>query len=320
VSCTGVPVAAGVHGCKAQAMRSVGRDEAIEMLEGFVPGRLAGDRPDDLLLEFSDQDLAGCAACLRDTIEAMDDWEFSSVMPLEVHEADELATDLEALVAGRSLEHPETPWLPDLIRARHLDWSAVAAVSSRELEPAGWFRVSIREYRSLLSAVDNATIRDPALMSSAVAPYVEDAAVRKGLRRALTDIESHVAHMSYRHSTAHGASVEASLEISTGHTAGHASRLLQDIFPRPDRDAPTVRAKQRWGIGSWRKMMELARGEQDVEPIQIDWSVTDLGFGSLVRLDLRCTDTDYLSRKTPTEIFTKYQELEDMVRQRLQER
>jgi hypothetical protein len=39
-----------------------------------------------------------------------------------------------------------------------------------------------------------------------------------------------------------------------------------------------------------------------------------------VRLDLRCTDTDYLSRKTPTEISTKYQELEDMVRQRLQER
>lgn len=316
----GVPADLGVLCCDARTVRSVGREEALEMLSGFAPGRYVGDRSDDLLVAFSRQDLAACAACLRDTVEAMDDWEFPSVMPLEVREAETAATDMEALAEHGPPGDPSPLWRLDLVRARYLDWSTVAA--SADGEPGheeSWFRVSVRECRWLFAAVRNATHRDPALMSSDVAPHVADLAVREALDRAMTDIESHAAQMSYRSTPARGVSVEASLEISTGHATWQAERRLRKLFPQPRQDpVPTKASGGRAGRLPWSWSRRRLKERSD-DPIKVSWSVTDLGAGSLVRLDLRCTDRDYLARKPISQVFALCEDLQEAARSTLRQ-
>lgn len=290
------------------------------MLSGFAPGRNVDDRSDDLLVAFSRQDLAACAACLRDTVEAMDDWEFASVMPLEVLEAEAAANDTEALAEQGSPRDPSPLWRLDLVRARHLDWSAFTAAADEEPgHEESWFRVAVRECRWLSAAVHNATRRDPALMSSWVAPHVADLAVREALDRAMTDIESHAAQMSYRSTPVRGASVEASLEISTGHTAWQAERRLGELFPQPDRDLlPTEASRGRPRGLPWRWPRRRPR-ERGGDPIMVSWSVADLGAGSLVRLNLRCIDQDYLAWKPISQVFARCEDLQVAARTTLRQ-
>ncbi|MBD8729509.1 hypothetical protein [Frigoribacterium sp. CFBP 13707] len=250
----------------------------------------------------------------------MDDWEFPSVMPLEVHEAETAAADLEALADDGLPWDPSSLWRLDLVRARHLDWSVVAvAVDEEPGHDESWFRVSVRECRWLVAAVQNATRRDPALMSSSVAPHVADLAVREALARVMTDIERHTAQMSYRSTPARGASVEASLEISTGHALWQAERRLAKLFPQPDRDLlPTDVSR-----GRTRRLLRRSSRHRltprRADPIKVSCCVTDLGAGSLVRLDLRCADQEYLAGKAISEVFARCENLQEAARMTLRQ-
>ncbi|HAQ9640137.1 TPA: hypothetical protein IYE67_003069, partial [Enterococcus faecium] len=169
----------------------IDREEALEILGGFFPGRDPGDQINDLILAFSSQDISILAACFREVIEAIEEWEFSSVMPLEVHEAEAIATELEGL-AGDTAPQDQGGWRLGSSRLRHLDWLAFAATPDGEpgLQEA-WFRVSIREFRSMLSAVEHIRWRDPAVMASSVASRLTDIALLEALHQALTEIGRH---------------------------------------------------------------------------------------------------------------------------------
>ncbi|MBD8729381.1 hypothetical protein [Frigoribacterium sp. CFBP 13707] len=295
-------------------MRSVGREEALAMLGGFSSGQSVDDRVDDLLVAFSDQDLAALAACLRDVVDAMDDWEFSSVMPLEVHEAEAAAAELEALSSDGSPGHAGS-WRLDMVRARYLDWSAVAA--SADAEPGqdeSWFRVSVRDYRSISTSVHHATKRDPAIVAPSASPRVADLAVREALDKALDDIGRHASQMSYHETRTRGAVVHASCEISTGHPAEEAARRLEGLFPRSDTHTPAARTSEGQRRRLIAKWFAHALARQGADPIKVSWSVAAHEIGSVVRLELSCTDRDYLARKSLAEVFARCEEKQATVR------
>lgn len=299
-------------------VRPIDREEALEILGGFFPGRDPGDQINDLILAFSSQDISILAACFREVIEAIEEWEFSSVMPLEVHEAEAIATELEGL-AGDTAPQDQGGWRLGSSRLRHLDWLAFAATPDGEpgLQEA-WFRVSIREFRSMLSAVEHIRWRDPAVMASSVASRLTDIALLEALHQALTEIGRHAYQMTYQNANSGRASVEASVEISTGHAADEATRRLMELFPQTVQEV-------RLRLGA----LDLERQSTSIElpdqsslakeanPIEAAWSVIRDSHGSTVRLRLRCEDQSYLTRVPIRDVFARCDRMQEAVRSRL---